>query len=70
MPQRQDNAGAVCDSGMGMLFLTPFFRIFFGGGGAKIEFNFSPEFGIVELSLPLFFSLSWPLNSILVLSVA
>ena len=25
MPQRRDNAGAVCDSIMGMLFLTPFF---------------------------------------------
>ena len=25
MPQRRDNAGAVCDSGMGMLFLNPQF---------------------------------------------
>ena len=25
-----------------------------------IEFNFSPECGIAELSLPLFVSLSWP----------
>ena len=50
MPQRRDNAGAVCDSGVGMLFLTPFFRIFSGGGWQKIEFNFSPECGIVEKS--------------------
>ena len=27
MPQRRDNAGAVCDSGMGVLFLTPIFVV-------------------------------------------
>ena len=46
------------------------FFIFFLEGGKKIELNFSPECGIVELSLPLITSSSWPLNSILVLSVA
>ena len=29
MPQRRDNAGAVCNSGMGMLFLCIYFSRFF-----------------------------------------
>ena len=37
MPQRRDNAGTVCDSGMGMLFLTPFFLGVGGGGVDKFS---------------------------------
>ena len=47
MPQRRDNADAVCNSGMGILFLC-------------IYFSYScPECGIAELSLLLFVSSSW-----------
>ena len=47
MPQRRDNAGAVYNSGMGILFLC-------------IYFSYScPECGIAELSLLLFVSSSW-----------
>ena len=47
MPQRRDNAGAVCNSDMGILFLC-------------IYFSYScPECGIAELSLLLFVSSSW-----------
>ena len=56
MPQRRDNAGDVCDSSIGMLFVnTLFLRNFCWGGGQKIKFNLSPELGIVELSLPYFY---------------
>ena len=32
MPQRRDNAGAVCNFGMGMLFFCIYFSYFFMGG--------------------------------------